>query len=169
MRSLYEQAAYTSHTLHKQEIINLIRGGEDSYTEFKVRLSNPEKITAEIIALANTGGGAIIFGVDDNRRIEGLDNIEAVEDQLVDICRNQIVPPVIPFIDSVAFDNGKRIVVFETHGAQAPYCTRDGRFYVRLGSIKQEATREELMALYHRQSPGRVRESSADCRKAHRY
>jgi len=34
-RSLYGQTAYTSHTLHRQEIINLIRGGEDTYTEFK--------------------------------------------------------------------------------------------------------------------------------------
>src|SRR5215831_1234882 len=105
-RSFYEQTIYTSHTLHRQEIINLIRGGEDTYTEFKVRLSNSEKITAEIVALANTGGGAIIFGVDDQRRVEGLDNIEAVEEQLVEICRHNIQPPIVPFIDKVAFDNG---------------------------------------------------------------
>ncbi|HZS44926.1 MAG TPA: RNA-binding domain-containing protein [Blastocatellia bacterium] len=152
-RSLYEQTIYTSHTLHKQEIINLIRGGEDTYTEFKVRLSNPEKITAEIIALANTGGGAMIFGVDDKRRVEGLDNIEAVEEQLVEICRHHIVPPIVPFIDKVAFDNGKRIIVFEMRASQTPYSTLDGRFYIRIGSAKQEATREELMQLYNDSRP----------------
>jgi len=152
-RSLYGQTVYTSHILHRQEILNLIRGGEDTYTEFKVRLSNPEKIAAGIVAMANTGGGAIIFGVDDSRRIEGLENIEAVEDQLVDICRNQIVPPLIPFIDKVAFDNGKRIIVFEMRATHPPYRTHDGRFYVRIGENKLEASREELMRLYNDHRP----------------
>ena len=152
-RSLYGQTVYTSHTLHRQEILNLIRGGEDTYTEFKVRLSNPERIAAGIVAMANTGGGAIIFGVDDNRRIEGLENIEAVEDQLVDICRNQISPPLIPFIDKVAFDNGKRIIVFEMRSTHPPYRTSDGKFYVRIGENKLEASREELMRLYNDHRP----------------
>jgi len=33
--------------------------------------------------------------------------------------------------------------------SRVPYCTRDGRFYIRIGSTKQEASREELMDLYH--------------------
>ena len=46
--------------------------------------------------MANAGGGAILFGVNDQRRVEGLDDPEQVEDELIDICRNQIKPAILP-------------------------------------------------------------------------
>ena len=55
----------------RSEFLRLIRGGEDTYLELKVKLSNPERITQGIVALANTSGGTIIFGVNDQFRIEG--------------------------------------------------------------------------------------------------
>ena len=56
--------------------MRLVRGGEDTFLELKVKLSNPEKIAQEIVALANTGGGLIVFGVNDNMRVEGVDDAE---------------------------------------------------------------------------------------------
>src|SRR5437667_2457469 len=64
------------------ELLRLVRGGEDTFLELKVRLSNPEKIAQEIVALANTGGGVIVFGVDDQMRIVGVDDPESVQDDL---------------------------------------------------------------------------------------
>lgn len=126
------------------ELLRLIRGGEDTYLELKVKLSNPERIAQEIVALANTGGGVMVFGVNDQMRVEGVDDAEAVQEELVKICREEIVPPLMPFIDRVAFDSGRRIVSLEIDGKRRPYRTRDGRFYVRIGSEKREATREEI-------------------------
>src|SRR5256714_3773905 len=85
-------APQTSRT----ELMRLVRGGEDSYLELKVKLSNTEKITQEIVALANTEGGVIIFGVNDQLRVEGVDDSEAVQDELVRICREEINPPLVP-------------------------------------------------------------------------
>src|SRR3954451_2649533 len=96
-------APQTSRT----ELLRLIRGGEDTYLELKVKLSNPEKIAQEVVALANTGGGVIIFGVNDQMRIEGVDDPEAVQEDLVRICREEVQPPLVPFIDRVAHDNGR--------------------------------------------------------------
>ncbi len=136
-------APQTSRT----ELLRLIRGGEDTFLELKVKLSNIEKIGQEIVALANTGGGIIIFGVNDQLRVEGVDDAESVQDELVRICREDIRPPLVPFIDRVAMDNGRRIVALEIEGRRRPYRTRDGRFYVRIGAEKREASREELAAL----------------------
>src|SRR5258705_13390172 len=63
-RSYFEQklTGRYSRTLDRNDLLNLIRGGEDTYLEFKIRLVNTEKITGEIVAMANTGGGAIILG-----------------------------------------------------------------------------------------------------------
>jgi ATP-dependent DNA helicase RecG len=125
----------------------LIRGGEDTYLELKVKLSNPEKIAQEIVALANTGGGVIIFGVNDQMRIEGVDDPENVQEELVRICREDVKPPLFPFIDRIAFDSGRRVVALDIEAKRRPYRTGDGRFYVRIGSEKREATREELSTL----------------------
>lgn len=122
----------------------MVRGGEDTYLELKVRFSNIEKLTAEIIALANTGGGAMVFGVNDQLRIEGVDDPEAVETDLRDICANHIQPPVFPYINKVAFDNGRRIVLLEVDTDNRPHRTLDDRFYLREGATKRETTREEL-------------------------
>lgn len=125
----------------------MLRGGEDTYLELKVRFSNVEKLTAEIIALANTAGGAMVFGVNDQLRIEGVEDPDAIETQLRDICANYIQPPVFPYINKVAFDSGRRIVILEVDTDDRPHRTLDDRFYLREGSTKREATREELSLL----------------------
>ena len=136
-------APQTSRT----ELLRLIRGGEDTFLELKVKLSNSERIAQEIVALANTGGGVVVFGVNDQMRIEGVDDPERVQEELVRICREDIEPPLVPFIDRIAFDNGRRVVALDIDGKRRPYRTRDGRFYLRVGSEKREATREELSSL----------------------
>jgi ATP-dependent DNA helicase RecG len=142
-------APQTSRT----ELLRLIRGGEDTYLELKVKLSNPEKIAQEIVALANTGGGVVVFGVNDQLRIEGVDDPESVQEELVRICREDVEPPLFPFIDRIAFDNGRRIVALDIEGKRRPYRTRDGRFYLRIGSEKREATVEELWSLLDEARP----------------
>jgi ATP-dependent DNA helicase RecG len=151
-RSLFEQkiTGRYSRTLDRTDLLSLIRGGEDTHLEFKIRLVNTEKVVAEIVALANAGGGAIIFGVSDQRRIEGLDDPEQVEDQLIDICRNQIKPPVFPRIDKVSYDNGTRIVVLQVDDRRAPHQTPDNRYFLRIGSTKREADGDEIAALFAR-------------------
>ncbi|MDQ1729710.1 MAG: ATP-dependent helicase RecG [Pyrinomonadaceae bacterium] len=142
-------APQTSRT----ELLRLIRGGEDTFLELKVKLSNPEKIAQEIVALANTGGGVIIFGVNDQLRIEGVDDPESVQEELARICRDDIAPPLVPFIDRIAFDNGRRVVALDIEGKRKPYRTHDGRFYLRIGAEKREATPEELATLWDESRP----------------
>lgn len=151
-RSMFEQklAGGYSRTLDRIELLNLVRGGEDTYLEFKIRLVNADKVASEIVALANAGGGAIVFGVNDQRRLEGLDDPEQVEDQLIEICRNQIKPPLLPHIDKVSFDNGARIVVLQVDDRRAPHRTADDRYFIRIGSTKREADPGEIAALFGR-------------------
>ena len=142
-------APLTSRT----ELLRMIRGGEDTFLELKVKLSNPEKIAQEIVALANTGGGVIVFGVNDQLRIEGVEDPESVQEELVRICREDIDPPLFPFIDRISFDSGRRVVALDIEGKRRPYRTRDGRFYLRIGADKREATRDELSSLLDEARP----------------
>lgn len=145
-------AQQTSRT----ELLRLIRGGEDTFLELKVKLSNPEKIAQEIVALANTGGGVMVFGVTDQLRIEGVDDPESVQDELVRICREDVEPPIFPFVDRIAFDSGRRVVALDIEAKRRPYRTRDGRFYLRFGSEKREATSDEIATLLDESRPTRM-------------
>src|SRR5918911_5664603 len=162
-------APQTSRT----ELMRIVRGGEDTYLELKVKLSNTEKIAQEIVALANTGGGLMVFGVNDQMRVEGVDDAESVQEELVRICREEIVPPLVPLIDRISFDSGRRIVALDVDGKRRPYRTRDGRFYMRFGSEKREASREELSALMDEARPVRyenvpvIGSAGADIDEAH--
>ena len=128
----------------RTELLRLIRGGEDTYLELKITLSNSEKITKGIVALANTMGGTMVFGVTDNLRVEGVRNPEEVQAELVRICREEIYPPLLPLIDCISYDNGRQVVVLDVEGKRRPYRTRDGRFYLRVGAEKREVSRAAL-------------------------
>lgn len=151
----------------RDELLRLVRGGEDTYLELKVKLSNPERIAQEIVALANTGGGTIVFGVSDTLRVEGVNDAEEVREELVRLCREEMSPALVPYIDLVAFDSGRRVVALDIEGRRRPYQTRDGRYFIRVGADKREATREELSALMDEARPLRyenvaLRGASAD-------
>src|SRR5260370_29631083 len=122
-RSMFEQKlnGRYSRTLDRTDLLNLIRGGEDTYIEFKIRLVNTEKVTAEIVALANSGGGVIVFGVNDQRRVEGVDDPEQVEERPIDSCRNKIKPALLPHIDKVSFDSGVSVVVLQVDEPRGPH------------------------------------------------
>ncbi|HYO63863.1 MAG TPA: RNA-binding domain-containing protein [Pyrinomonadaceae bacterium] len=163
----------------RDELMRLVRGGEDTFLELKVKLSNPEKIAQGIVALANTTdgrrlkAGLIVFGVNDNLRVEGVDDAEEVRDELVRICREEVVPPVYPWIEIESFDNGRRIVALYVEGTARPYRTRDGRFFLRVGAERREAGRDELSALMdearpvHYENMPAVGASLADVDEAH--
>jgi ATP-dependent DNA helicase RecG len=53
----------------------------------------------------------------------------------------------VPFIDRIAFDNGRRVVALDIEGKRRPYRTSEGRYFLRIGSEKREASREELSAV----------------------
>src|SRR5260370_41144745 len=88
----FEEYLYSSGAplTTRTELMRLVRGGEDTFLELKVKLSNPERIAQEIVALANTGGGVIVFGGNDQLRVEGIEDGENVQDELVRICRQEI-------------------------------------------------------------------------------
>jgi predicted HTH transcriptional regulator len=173
-RSFLEYLSTPALQTSRIELLRLVRGGEDTYLELKVKLSNPEKIAQGICALANTGGGVMVFGVSDQLRVEGVDDPEDVRDEIVRICREQISPQLVPYIDLIAFDNGRRVVAVEIEGKRRPYQTRvDGRYFIRIGADKREATREELSVLLDEARPLRYENiivpgaSDADIDEAH--
>lgn len=61
------------------EVKRLVARGEGPRIEFKLRVPSGERLAKEVIALANSGGGKILLGVDDDGTIVGVKDSEEEE------------------------------------------------------------------------------------------
>jgi predicted HTH transcriptional regulator len=64
-----------------RELSQLTGLGEGQHLEFKKRVPGPERIAKEMIAFANTGGGRLLLGVDDDGSVVGVK--DAAEEEYV--------------------------------------------------------------------------------------
>jgi predicted HTH transcriptional regulator len=78
------------------ELHEIIENGENSGIEFKRKFSSPEKIAKEMIAFANTKGGCILFGIDDDRTVVGVES-EKGEIELIDMTAKFFCEPEIKY------------------------------------------------------------------------
>lgn len=62
-----------------QELKQLVDLGEGISLEFKRRVPQSERMAKELVALANTHGGRIVLGVDDDGTIRGIDHASEEE------------------------------------------------------------------------------------------
>jgi predicted HTH transcriptional regulator len=93
-----------------KDVNRLIEEGEGFEIEFKRKVSTPEKIARALIAFANTKGGHILFGVDDDGSIVGVES-EKSEESLIRYAGSMFcLPEIVPEIDIVPFD-GKDVIV----------------------------------------------------------
>jgi predicted HTH transcriptional regulator len=134
-----------------KELIELIALGESSRLEFKRKLSSPEKIAKEIAALANTRGGQLLIGVDDDGTIVGVRSEKSEIDIIQSACGICIEPPVRYDIDIVSIYGTDVIVADIPESKRKPHIiTIDDdnneraikRAYIRVGEKSVMASRE---------------------------
>ncbi len=94
------------------ELFRLIEEGENERTEFKRKFSTPQKIAKEMIAFANTNGGYIFFGVDDDGKIYGVES-EKSELDLIDTAARFYCEPEVEFKTEIVPIKSKDVVVIE--------------------------------------------------------
>jgi predicted HTH transcriptional regulator len=115
-------------TMDYKDVNRLIDEGEGFEIEFKRKVASPEKIARALSAFANTKGGHILFGVDDDGSIVGVES----EKSEVELIRRAglmfCVPEIEPEIDIVPF-NGKDVIV-----AYVPESDNKPHYYVGEGN-----------------------------------
>ena len=79
----------------------MIANGENSAVEFKRDDVSPEKLAREIVAFANTQGGKILLGVEDDGTITGLQRSNTQE-WVLNVFRDKVYPQIIPHYIEVA-------------------------------------------------------------------
>ena len=90
----------------------LVIQGEGKHIEFKRKVVNAEKIANEIVAFANTKGGYLIIGVDDNGTIPGLKFSEEHAMQLQETTVKVVRPKLSIKPEYIALSAKKSVIVY---------------------------------------------------------
>ncbi len=106
--------------MKRHELRDLIAGGESSTVEFKRKFTSAEKFAREIIAFANTAGGYLIIGVDDDGAIVGVQSEKEIV-ELVEVARHYITPDLDLETEIVEIEFLDVVVVHIPNSARKPH------------------------------------------------
>lgn len=119
---------------------------ENERVEYKSQMI--DDIYKEVIAFANTEGGVIYIGIDDQGNVIGIDNVDETYTRLTNGIRDAIVPDVTVFVRYILQDN-KVIRIEVGEGSYKPYYLKGKGLkptgvYVRQGASSVQASPEQI-------------------------
>jgi ATP-dependent DNA helicase RecG len=130
--------------------IKRIKTGENLTTEFKREYT--EEIKKTIVSFANTAGGTLYIGIDDDKSVIGVDNPDDTMLQVTNAVRSAIKPDVTLFVDCKTEEIGKATVIAITvqRGTACPYYLankgiRPEGVYVRQGASSVPASETAIL------------------------
>jgi predicted HTH transcriptional regulator len=146
--------------MNVKELKNLVRQGEGTSLEFKLKANHPEKIIREIVAFANTKGGKLLVGVGDDKTIPGLKFVDEEEYMLVRAIERNCFPPLDYEIERIAITDERDVLVFNIPKSQEkPHFVQleneeNGKAYVRVQDRSVQASREVKQILRREKEEG---------------
>jgi len=133
-------------------ITQMIAMPEGKTLEFKQDLSSPKNMLKTLVAFANTAGGRLIIGVeDDSKEVIGVTDPLDEEERICNLIADSIKPRLVPNVELISFEDKTLLVVEVYPSGSRPHCLKsegsaDG-VYVRLGSTNRKADRELIAEL----------------------
>ncbi|MBI3111336.1 MAG: putative DNA binding domain-containing protein [Ignavibacteriales bacterium] len=107
--------------MDKKEFQLLLEEGEGSTVEFKRKVTSPEKIARALIGFANTRGGIILFGVDDDKSIVGVESEKSEVEMIETAARIFCDPPITPLIEIASYQGKDLIIVTVEESHEKPH------------------------------------------------
>jgi len=126
------------------KIEELLTRPEGKTLEFKQDLSSSQSIVKTVLAFANTAGGIIIIGVENNTKaLIGLKDPLEEEERLSNIIADLVEPLLIPDIVIINWEGTTLLAVEVCLSSSRPHYLKsvgiDGGVYVRVGSTNRVA------------------------------
>lgn len=137
--------------MNGDELKKLISRGENTTTQFKLRVDNAYKIGTEMVAFSNSYGGKIIVGVHDKTgEIVGLSyaEIQKCNEMLVNSASENVKPAILIHCDTVEVDGKNLLVATVSEGKSKPYKDNEGIVWVKNGADKRKVfSNDELRVM----------------------
>ena len=125
---------------------------ESETMEFKRQFVND--LNKEVIAFANTNGGEILIGIDDDGKVVGLSDIQSVELQCVSHLADTVKPDISMFVkyERISMENKEVLKITVNRGSMSPYYLaskgiRPEGVYVRHGTASVPATETAILSM----------------------
>ncbi|MBI4676996.1 MAG: putative DNA binding domain-containing protein [Elusimicrobia bacterium] len=128
-----------------KDVALLIRGGEGLFVEFKERYTS--RIDEDIVAFANTKGGAILLGVRDGGTLAGERLTNDLKGRITSLARN-----CKPAIHVEMAQAGGVVAVEVPEGVEKPYSCGSG-YFRRLNGSTQKMGHEEIRIMFRENDP----------------
>ena len=123
-------------------IAELLTQPEGKTLDFKRDLSGKKGILKNLVAFANTSGGVLVVGVDDDKSVPGLSDPLAVEEKLASLISDSITPALLPDIELATYQEKDVLVVRIARSGGPFHLTADGPengVFIRVGSTSRRA------------------------------
>jgi ATP-dependent DNA helicase RecG len=126
--------------------------GEDSTRQFKRDVTNSDALAAEMAAFANSEGGTIFLGIDDNGTTPGLsaDDVKRLNQLIGNTANHSVRSPLTVSTKNVPIGGGRVVIVLTIpKGLDKPYFDRNGVIWLKAGADKRRVnSKEELRRLF---------------------
>ena len=148
--------------LSRKRIEDMIENGESLTVEFKQRFSSFEKIAKEMIAFANTRGGYILIGVDDDKSIYGIASEKSDVELVKESAEKYCVPPINYKIETIEIDRKDLLIIEVAESGTKPHRLQDyknnlelnnAQVYIRIND-KSVMAGKEMIKILQTQSSG---------------
>ncbi len=140
-----------------QELKALAAKGEGLKIEFKKKAAFPEKIVREVIALANTEGGNLLIGIDDDGTVSGTRFIEEEIFVMEKAIRELIFPKLEFEVFTIKLTEKKGVAVFRIpQSPERPHYLQEKdkkQAFIRVKDRSVQASREVWEVLKKGRTP----------------
>ena len=146
---MFSQMPATSN-MSLGDLKRLIKTGEGTFLEFKRTISSPEKIAREVCAFANTRGGTLLIGVDDDKTLVGVRSFYEESYLLYEALNIVCNPPVDYEVEIVELGDKDIVVVKVLESEQKPVYAKLGKkshVFIREKDKSVRATKERAALL----------------------
>ncbi len=147
--------------LTADDVRRVAAGGESHTIEFKVDGENQQGLGELLASFANSDGGTLLIGVDDDRNIVGVQDLYVVENKLRAATRF-CTPSLDRFVDIYTVDvAGKAILVADIPARDDAVYSYNSIFRWRRGAGNVAIPHDDLVAMLNRRSQNNFDQQAA--------
>ncbi len=132
------------------DIRQLLGQSEGRTLERKRDLSSLSPVIKTLVAFANTAGGTLLVGIEDDGTVVGLDDVRAQEERIANAIADSVEPALLPDIEVLTVD-GRDLLMVRVAWWPGPFFLKakgpEKGVYVRLGSTNRRADAQTLAEL----------------------
>ena len=127
-------------------IRDLLQRPEGRTLDFKRQEVSLPKALKALVAFANTAGGTLVIGADDDGTPLGVEDIKIQEERYANAITSGIEPPLTPDLQPISHEGVDLLLVRVPRFPGPFYVRKDGPddgVYIRVGSTNRRATQEQ--------------------------